>query len=69
MKRNTSCKFVELLHPPYNAPGWQFFELLSRSFPQTQVNMRTTEPWGAFLLTGKTGFAQDGTVQSFLGKK
>ena len=27
--------------PLYNAPGWQFFELLSQPFPQ--VNMRTTE--------------------------
>ena len=43
MKRNTSCKFAELLHPLYNAPGWQFFELLPGPFPQTQVNMRTTE--------------------------
>ena len=43
MKRNTSCKLVELLHPPYNAHGWQFFELLSQPFPQKRVNMRTTE--------------------------
>ena len=43
MKRNTSCKFVELLHPPCNTPGWQFFELLSQPSPQKQVNMRTNE--------------------------
>ena len=43
MKRNTSCKFLELQHPTYNAPGWQFFELRSQPFTQKQVNMRTTE--------------------------
>ena len=42
MKRNTPCKFVELLHSPY-APGWQFFELPLQPFPKKQVNMRTTE--------------------------
>ena len=39
MKRNTSCKFVELLHPPCNVPGWQFFEQLSGPSPQKQVNI------------------------------
>ena len=34
MRHNTSCKFVELLHPPCNAPGWQFLELLPQPFPQ-----------------------------------
>ena len=40
MKRSISFKFVELLHPLYNAPGWQFVELLPQRFPQKQVNMR-----------------------------
>ena len=40
MKRSTSCKFVELLHPPCNVPGWQFFELLSQPSLQKQVNMQ-----------------------------
>ena len=43
MKRNISFKFVELLHPLYNAPGWQFVELLPQPLPQKQVNMRATE--------------------------
>ena len=43
MKRTISCKFVELLHPLYNATGWQFLELLPQSFPQKQVNMGATE--------------------------
>ena len=44
MKCNISCKFVELLHPHYNAQsGWQFLELLPQSYPQKQVNMRATE--------------------------
>ena len=43
MKRNTSCKLIELLHAPHNVPGWQFFELLSQPFTQKEVNMRTTE--------------------------
>ena len=47
MKRNTSCKFAELLHPLFNAPGWQFFELLSQPFPQIQVNMPATELSGS----------------------
>ena len=43
MKRNTSCKFVELLRPLFSALGWQFFELLSQPLQRIQVNMRTTE--------------------------
>ena len=37
MKRNSSSKFVKLLHPLCNAPGWQFFELLLQPFSQKQV--------------------------------
>ena len=43
MKRNTPCKFVELLHPPCNATGWQFLELLYQPLSQKQVNMQATE--------------------------
>ena len=29
------------VHPPCNAPGWQFSELLPQPSPRKQVNMRT----------------------------
>ena len=37
MKRNTSCKLVELLHPPYNAPRWQLLNYFF-SLSQKRVN-------------------------------
>ena len=38
MRHSTSCKLVELLHHPYNAPGWKIFKLPSQPFPQKRVN-------------------------------
>ena len=45
MKRNTTCKLVELLHPltMHLAGNFSNYLLsLSQPFPQKQVNMRTT---------------------------